>query len=273
MDPVVALQGRLGASWWSALVRDGVTDGDLRGAVRRGRVVSLGGGTYALPDADEDAVAAAGVRGRIACCSAAGRHGLDLLNQPAVPHVAVPRNNSIMADPAVVVHRESTQGAGPVVPLLTALVGVLRCLPTMDAVVAVDSALREGLVRATSISRLLRGPGSVEARRRLGLADASSGSLLETVLRLALREAGLSVACQVLVPGVGRVDFVIGGWLVVEVDGFEFHADREHYRTDRRRANLLVAGGFRLLRFSYEDVMFRRSDVVTQIVAVHSAGR
>ncbi len=233
----------------------------------------MGGGTYALPGAEEDVVAAASVRGRVACCSAARRYGLDLVTAPPVPHVAVPRNNSVIATPAAVVHRQSTPGAGPVVPLLTALVGVLRCLTTVDAVVAVDSALRQCLARTSGIGPLLRGPGSVEARRRLGLTDARSGSLLETVLRLALREAGLSVACQVLVPGVGRVDFVIGGWLVVEVDGFEFHADREHYRTDRRRGNVLVARGYRLLRFSYEDVMFRRSDVVAQIVAVYSGGR
>jgi len=183
MDPVVALQRRLGASWWTALMQD------LRGAVRRGRILRLGGGTYALPDAEPE----------------------------------------VVTDEAVV-HRVTLPGC-------------------------------------------LRGPGSVEARRRLGLADARSGSLLETVLRLALREAGLPVECQVLVAGVGRVDLVVGGWLVVEVDGFEFHADRDSYRTDRRRGNLLVAGGFRLLRFSYEDVVFRRSDVVAQIAAVYSAGR
>ena len=272
MDPVVALQRRLGASWWTALTQAGVTDGDLRGAVRRGRILRLGGGTYALPDAEPEVVTAARLRGRLACCSAARRHGLDLLTQPLRPHVAVPRDHSTVTDEAVV-HRVTLPGNGPVVPLLSALVGVLRCLTAVEAVVILDSALRLHSVRVRSVDRCLRGPGSVEARRRLGLADGRSGSLLETVLRLALREARLPVDCQVLVPGVGRVDLVVGGWLVVEVDGFEFHADRDSYRTDRRRGNHLVAGGFRLLRFSYEDVVFRRSDVVAQIAAVYSAGR
>lgn len=272
MDPVVALQQRLGASWWAALIRAGVTDGALRGAVRRGRVRCLGGGTYALPDADPDAVTAARLRGRLACCSAARRHGLDVLTQPPLPHVAVPRDHSTVTDEAVV-HRGAVPGTGPVVPLVSALVAVLRCLPAVEAVVVLDSALRLRSVRVRSIDRALRGPGSVEARRRLGLADARSGSLLETVLRLALRDAGLPVDCQVFVQGVGRVDLVVGGWLVVEVDGFEFHADRAHYRNDRRRGNVLVARGYRLLRFSYEDVMFRRTDVVAQIVAVYLAGR
>jgi very-short-patch-repair endonuclease len=272
MDPVVALERRLGASWWRALMRAGVTDGDLRGAVHRGRVLALGGGTYALPNAAPDAVVAARLRGRLTCCSAAKRHGLDLLREPRLPHVVVPRNHAVDANDAVV-HRATVPGSGPVVPLLPALVAVLRCLETVEAVVVVDSALRQGAVRRRALDRRLRGPGSVEARRRLGLTDAQSGSVIETIARLALRQAGLSVDCQVLVPGVGRVDLVVGGWLVVELDGFAYHADRDRYRTDRRRTNALVAQGYRVLRFSYEDVMFRLVDVVAQVAAVHAAGR
>jgi very-short-patch-repair endonuclease len=272
MDPVAALDRRLGASWWRALILAGVTDGDLRGAVRRGRVLALGGGTYAVPNAAPDAVVAARLRGRLTCCSAAKWHGLDLLSEPRLPHVVVPRNHAVETDDAVV-HRATVPGSGPVAPVLHALVAVLRCLETVDAVVVVDSALRQGVLPRRALDVRLRGPGSVEARRRLGLTDSRSGSVIETVARLALRQAGLSVDCQVLVPGVGRVDLVVDGWLVVELDGFAYHADRDRYRTDRRRTNALVAQGYRVLRFSYEDVMFRLVDVVAQVVAVHAAGR
>ena len=272
MDPVTALERRLGASRWRALVAAGVTDGNLRGAVRRGEVLALGGGTYALPGAAPDAVVAARLGGRLTCSSAAQRYGLDLLSPPEVPHIAVPRNCAVDASDAVV-HRVAVPGNGPVVPVLHALVAVLRCLETVDAVVVVDSALRQGVARRRSLDARLRGPGSVEARRRLGLADPRSGSVIETVARLALRQAGLPVDCQVLVPGVGRVDLVVDGWLVVELDGFAYHSDRDRYRTDRRRTNGLVAQGYRVLRFSYEDVMFRLADVVAQVVTVHSHGR
>ncbi len=272
MDPVTALDRRLGASWWRALILAGVTDGDLRGAVRRGQVLALGGGTYALPDAAPDAVVAARLRGRLTCWSAAKRHGFDLLREPRLPHVVVPRNHAVDTKDAVV-HRATAPGRTPVVPVLHALVAVLRCLETLDAVVVVDSALRQGAVRRRALDSQLRGPGSVEARRRLGLSDARSGSVIETVARLALRQAGLSVDCQVVVPGVGRVDLVVDGWLVVELDGFTYHADRDRYRNDRRRTNALVVRGYRVLRFSYEDVMFRLTDVVAHVVAVHAAGR
>jgi very-short-patch-repair endonuclease len=272
VDPVGFLQSRLGASWWSAMVAGGVTDGDLRGAVRRGRVVALGSGTYALPGTDDDLVVAARLRGRLTCCSAAGRHGLDLLTPPAVPHVAVPRSRPDRSENAVV-HRRDTAGTGPLVPVLATLLAVLRCLPPADAVVVIASAVRLGQARVASLRSRLRGPGSVEARRVLGLADGRSGSVIETLLRLGLRGAGLPLDLQVLVPGIGRVDFLVGGWLVLEVDGFTFHSERAQYRADRARANGLAARGYVLLRFTYEDIMFRLPETVAQVVAVYARGR
>jgi very-short-patch-repair endonuclease len=250
----------------------GVSDGDLRGAVRRGRVLSLGDGTYALPGADAAAVTAARLRARLTCCSAAHVYGLQLLSAPVVPHVAVPRNRPTTSDHAVV-HRTDIAGSGPVVPLVAALLTVLRCLPSMEAAVVVDSALRQRAVRVAALRSRLRGPGSVEARRVLGLVDGRSGSVIETVLRLALRQAGLDVDCQVRISGVGSVDLVVGGWLVVEVDGFAYHSERAQYRVDRARANALAVRGYVLLRFTYEDVMFRLAETVATVVAVHSRGR
>jgi very-short-patch-repair endonuclease len=250
----------------------GVVDGGLRSAVRRGDVVALGGGTYALPWAEPDAIAAACARGRIACCSAARRHGLPLLHPVEKPHVAVPRNRPAATDLAVI-HREDVRGTSAVVPVLAALVTVLRCVPPVEAVATVDAAVHLGQVRVLTLRSRLRGPGSVEARRVLGMVDGRSESVIETVVRLALRQAGLRVTCQVRIEGVGRVDLLVGDWLVVEVDGFAFHADRASYRTDRGRANALAARGYVLVRVTYEDVMFRLPETVAMIVALVATGR
>ena len=271
MDPLDALARRLGASWRSELLRAGVTDGALTWAVRRGRVNSLGAGVYALPDASPDAVTAAALRGRLTCASGAARAGVELLTTPVLPHVLVPRNRPATSDIAVV-HRADLPGRGPVVHVLGCLVAVLKCLPPVEAVVAVDCALRQRTVTAAALRARLRGPGSVEARRVLDLADGRSGSPIETVLRLALRQAGLMPALQVVVAGVGRVDFLLDGWLVVEVDGFAFHSDRADYRRDRTRTNALTAQGYTVLRFSYEDVMFRTADCVRTVLAVRARG-
>ena len=43
--------------------------------------------------------------------------------------------------------------------------------------------------------------------------------------------------------------------LVVEADSFEWHGKRAALRRDCRRYNAIVAAGWILLRFSWEDVM------------------
>jgi very-short-patch-repair endonuclease len=100
----------------------------------------------------------------------------------------------------------------------------------------------------------------------LTLADGSSESPLESIARVLLRVRGLNVQTQVHVEGVGRVDLLVEGVLVVELDGFEHHSDRADYRNDRRRANALTCLGLRLIRFTYEDVVHRPNWVVACVL-------
>ena len=96
--------------------------------------------------------------------------------------------------------------------------------------------------------------------------------MLESLCRLLLSQAGLAPQVTQLVirtrtgARIGRVDFA---WpaarLVVEVDGFAFHADREAYRKDRRRGNALQRAGWRVLRFSWEDVVGAPDSVVADV--------
>jgi very-short-patch-repair endonuclease len=48
----------------------------------------------------------------------------------------------------------------------------------------------------------------------------------------------------------------------VEADGFAFHSERDAYRHDRARGNELVRLRWRVLRFTYEDVIGRPGHVV-----------
>ncbi len=109
--------------------------------------------------------------------------------------------------------------------------------------------------------------------------DPASGSVLETLCRVLLQQAGLApTSTQFVVRDargrwIGRVDFA---WphqrLVVEADGFAFHADRASYRDDRRRGNALLLAGWRVLRFSWEDVVDRPDEVVTAVRAALASG-
>jgi hypothetical protein len=218
VDPCSAILALGGAARWKAVVRTGVGDRALRAAVAHGDVVQADG-VYALPDVSADRVVAAGLGGRLTCSSAALAHGLDVLVPPRLPHIAVPRNRPAGSDRAIV-HR-STGGPGLVAPVVATAVQSLRCLPALEALVIIDCVLRLRLVTVARLRDALVGPGSVRARGVLGWADARSGSIIETVARVALVASGLSVVSQVWIRDVGRVDFVIDGWLVVEIDGFE----------------------------------------------------
>jgi very-short-patch-repair endonuclease len=257
-----------GAARWKRLVDKGVTDGRLRASVRSGELVRKGS-VYAFPDAASDVVVAAELGGRLTCSSAASRLGLDTLNPPEKAHVAVARNNS-RTHAGAILHRTG-HGPGWLVPVPEALVHALGCLPLVDALVVVDSGLRKKCVGISDLRKRIIGPDSVRRRGLLDLADAKAGSVIETVARLAIRSAGLSVQSQVYIPDVGKVDLLIDGWLVIEIDGYAHHSDRDQFRNDRRRANLLAEKGFVLLRFSYEDVVHRTDKMVAQICFVHAS--
>lgn len=202
---------------------------------------------------------------------AAAAHGIELL-APPTQRLTVPRNRSGKAIDGWLVVRadlppadmEEREGVRLTTPLRT-VVDLCRVLPEHEAVVAADSALRQRLVGLNEVTTALSatlGRGSTALRRIAPLLDPRSGSVLETLLRLLLVAAGFSPRTQYEIRDggrfVARVDFCfLEARLVVEADGFAFHSDREAYRHDRERLNDLERLGWRVLRFTWEDVVAR----------------
>lgn len=231
-----------------------------------------------------DAVAAVRRAGHGAALShelAAVMAGIELLAEP-VRRLTVPRNRSRLVVPGWEVRRSDLPaddvemvGDLRVAALLRTLTDLCRILTTAHAVVAVDSALRQGLVHVEELSLTSAFGRGCDRVRAVGrLVDPGSGSVLESLLRVLLAQAGLPApATQYVINDahgrfIGRVDFC---WpetrLVVEADGFAFHSDREAYRNDRRRLNELERLGWRVLRFSWEDVVDRPESVVALVRA------
>jgi hypothetical protein len=243
-----------------------------------------------VPVLDQELLAEVGAALRRAGNRAALSHelaavawGVELVDAP-VRRVTVPRNRSRLALPGWLVVR-SDLAAGDVevaggptdgvrlTSLPRTLSDICRVLPLGPAVAAVDSALRRGLVPLEDLAlHRTAGRGCDRARRVAALLDPLSGSVLESLLRVLLVQAGLPapVSQHVVLDRqgrvVGRVDLC---WpaerLVVEADGFAFHSDRAAYRNDRRRLNELELLGWRVLRFSWEDVVGRPAAVVAAV--------
>ena len=135
------------------------------------------------------------------------------------------------------------------------------------SIAVLDSALHRGVVHASRVDELV-----AMAPRRLRLSpadlDGRSESGIESLVRVALRDVGLRVDPQVVVPGVGRVDLLVEGRVVVEVDGRVWH-DGEQAR-DYWRDLELARLGFVVVRVDYRLAVSRMSSVVEAVLRASS---
>lgn len=268
-----------GAARTVDLYRLGVSYSRLRAAERERTVARTARGLWSLPDCSPPVLArsALGTRGRAAlsCGSAAAEHGLVVLAPDPRPHVVTGPSTS-RTWPGTVVHRRADPPSSARLSLVETLVSLARCAPLQVAVPAVDQVLADGRASMSTL-RAASETGGARWCRVLDLADRRAGSAMESCARvhlvLAFAPLGVVVETQVDLRGVGRVDLLVDGWLVVETDGFAFHADRASYREDRRRNAALSRSGYVWLRSTYEDVVGRPDRMVAEALETWTRGR
>ena len=95
--------------------------------------------------------------------------------------------------------------------------------------------------------------------------DADSG--LESLVRVRLHVLGILLECQVVIEGVGRVDFVPEGRLLLEVDGKRNHEGTAQRHKDLARDAAASRRRFETLRFDYAQVVHAWPTVQAAIVA------
>lgn len=249
------------------LLRAGATSHGLTRAVRAGWVVRVRQGWYGMPEADAILEAAVRVGGRATCTTAIARHGLWAFGSGEV-HVRVPahharlrrpedhRRRHVHGDGAVVHWRQGGAGTRHLVGVAEALEDMIGCQPPERIVAAADSALAAGHLSRTRWNRIIAtAPRGL--RELLARVNPHSGSIYESILRFRLQLHGFLPTSQVHIAGVGRVDFLLGRHLVIEVDGWETHRTREAFEEDRRRDAELARRGYTVLRFTTRQI--RRS--------------
>jgi very-short-patch-repair endonuclease len=196
--------------------------------------------------------------GQLTCGAGAVALGLDTWGDVSECHVRTPLNpRTPRRESAAVVHPWGLAGPGQTAHVDAVLHDCACCLPTLEAVVIVDSALRKGLVDSSEWVRVIgSGPHAERVARVLALTDVQSQSIIESVARTSLVLGGIpDVASQVWFADVGWVDLVIDGWLVVELDGRRTH--QPAFQEDRRRDAELTRRGLVVLRFTYADLKAR----------------
>ncbi|HTL42239.1 MAG TPA: type IV toxin-antitoxin system AbiEi family antitoxin domain-containing protein [Pseudolysinimonas sp.] len=255
----------------STYVRAGVTQAALARAVRCGELVRVRRGWYAVPDAAPDAVEAVAGGGRLTCEAALRRHGVWCLRNEGT-HVALdPGARHASGIRFHSARLRAPRGPDPAFDsVLEALERLAHCAPRTAFVVSADSALQQGLVTRGQLEAVFG--GSVRGDRLLGAIDGTCESGVESIVRLALRRRRVRMRGQVKIPGVGRVDLVVGDRLVVECDGFEWHGNRRAFEEDRRRDLALSARGYHPVRLTYSRVLNAWSDVERELLMLVRRG-
>lgn len=256
-----------GVATWSEL-RPHVSERRLAAAVRAGTVLRLARGRYALPATDAHRRVAIRHTAVVSHLSAAVSHGWPVIWPPDRPWITVPRHRTMT--PAQrrglhVTYRDlsARERARRVTGFVRTVVDCALKLPFDQGLAVADSALRIGDVSPAQLHRAaagLRGPGATRARRVLLAADGRAANPFESALRaVALDVPGLSVVPQVQVADAGCFATVDLGdparRVALEAEGLEHHGTRAGLERDCRRYTELATCGWRLLRYTWLDVM------------------
>lgn len=244
-----AHHGLLSRSAWEA---NGFTRAQLRAAERRGVLQHELPGYYGLPDCPEDLMLAASLGSSLTCASAAAILGWWLLETPVQPHVRADRS---IQHAGICLHRGRRTRGRLIAAPADIVRDAFRCRPPLQALVIAESAVARNAVSVRKLQQALGRTRDWQAQGLLAGMGRPKASPLEVCARYHLLAAGLQVQEEVLLTGVGRVDFLVAGRLIVEIDGFEFHSSRQHYRQDRTRWNAATVQGYHTLRITAELVL------------------
>jgi hypothetical protein len=196
-------------------------------------------------------------------------------------HVAFRRTTTRFHDPtngfiplvpttAVVLHRTDPETvdeatATGIAPVLTMLEHAFRSLPPEHSLAILDSALHHRFLRDRDLPALAaRLPQRL--RPVVAAADGRADSGTETITRYLLRLIGLHVVVHPTLAGIGEVDLLVEGRLIVELDGKEFHDDDESFARDRRRDLAAATTRYRTLRFTWWQILYAWPTVETAIL-------
>ncbi|GAB3651308.1 hypothetical protein GCM10027591_08690 [Zhihengliuella somnathii] len=219
-------------------------------------------------DAPPDLRLAATLGGALTCASAATFYRLWVRDPPEQAHIAFTRGQRVPR--TVNAHRRYSDQAisrTAVLPLAEVCAHALTCLGPAGAISLVESAIILHRLDAGEIRRFL-GNRHGRALALLGQVRGGAGSLLEVEMRLMLDELGVRYTAQCRLPGIGRVDFLVEGFLIIETDGWAFHGSRDQWRTDMDRTTRGIVDGYVTLRFRAEQLWHRSEEVRATILAV-----
>ncbi|MGY4541505.1 very-short-patch-repair endonuclease [Arthrobacter sp. UYNi723] len=266
MDIYEFLKRTGGVARTAQLLSAGYSRTDIERLTARG-VTQPRRGIFLTPDCDQDLAAAVRHNARLTCASAADHYGLWLRDPPAEHHLACNHGHGR----GFIRHRTSRFNPHPTLPLAAVedvVLHAIGCLPAPASTAIATSAIRLHGVPLELLKDQLGGDRSRPVLTALRELDLRAESIVEVDAQHLFRANGIAFDAQVQIPGIGRVDFLIEGFLIVEVDGFAFHSTRKALRQDLARNNASTVNGYAVLRYPPEVIWYQPERVVAEIQAV-----
>ncbi len=265
LDHVLTHHG--GVARGTLLHQFGIDRRVLERAVRDGSILRVRQGVFAVRGADADVVTATEHGGALTCSRALRLHGIWSLETDLAPHVWMGAHGRVHhRDCGCVSHFATGRTVLGLAPLEEVLIHVHQCRGEEAFFAALESGLRQRRISASARARIRRRLPTY-ARWLVDFARNDADSGLESIVRLRLHRIGILVACQKSIGDVGRVDFVIDGLLLLEVDGVENHDGPSLRHKDLRRDAWASVQGLETLRFDYALVIHEWPLVESAILA------
>lgn len=274
-----------GRVWSRAELRAaGLSPKAITKAVRDGSIRRLRRDHYVAGQTDTHADRAVRLGGRVTCASALATCGAFVLDDGRL-HVQVRRGASRLrsagdrrvawnrrAEPAVRLHWTDEKEPCPdrdSVSLADAVRAFAQCQPQRQVVATFDSLLH---LRIMSLPELRDALAGLDARTRrvVDLLEPMAESGTESIVRMILAELGVSCEVQVKISGVGRVDIVVAGRLIIECDSKAFHEGWAAQKKERRRDLAAARRGYTTVRLLAEDILYDPAFVKAALVEVIS---
>ena len=269
MDLHTMLQREGGVMLARELQARGFSTHALRTQLSAGVVIRPQRGWIALPDTDPEVLFALERGVLLSCVSVTSRLGLWRRRDDG-PHFATRAPHSRASIPHALHWGRPVRRREPGRVLDTienALNYVATCQAPEEALAIWESALRRGLV---TLDALRQYPYIGRAREVLESATPFSDSGVESYVGRRLRSLRLRYVAQAYVLG-HRVDFLIEGWLVLQIDGAT-HTGEQRDQDNRQDAELDL-NGYRTIRAGYHQVFQRWPEVQEVIMRAVSQNR
>lgn len=227
-------------------------------AINAGTLVKVVRDWVAYPTAESWIIESVKKGGRLGCLSGCRVHGLWTPDH-SEPHIIIGRGEKRRRSAW---HRHTSALPGEAVfPVTECIVQVIRHHSPEEALMVLESAVQKGLVSRME-AEVLIADSSPTKQHALRFFDPRAESGSETRVRMWLQQARVKVRPQVQIPGVGRVDLVVGNSLIIECDS-ELH--HKYTEEDYARDLAAKALGFEILRLSYRQIFLEWDETLAHL--------